>query len=376
MDPITHALTGAVLARSLMTGGAAPPNPATRPFDSLAAWQVLLVVTAGAVFPDIDALLGFVSDIATLTDRRGITHSALMLPLWALLLGWLFAYLMRRRTRLWALTAYAAVGIGLHLVFDLINAFGVMLLAPLSWERFDWGMTFIVDLGLTGTLFAGLLITLLLGRRPMARRMAMLTGALVVLYLGVQLSAKWFATDIARSYARANGLVADTAIALPRPLSPLHWTLVVQTPAGYRYSHVDVARRDMPVVSADDGFFARIQNVFVPVGAARWLEVSRFGTVDGNQAVGVAQVRALWDDPDFAFYRSFAALPALYSTSVQQGRPCATFQDLRFLSPGRDSQPFRFGICGATSPLAKPFVYTLDDAGREVGVNRTTRVLF
>lgn len=375
MDPFTHALTGAVLARSL-TRRADPPNPAGRPGDSLAAWQVLLVITVAAVFPDIDAVFGFVSDIATLTDRRGITHSAVMLPLWALLLGWVFARLLRRQTRFWALAAYAAIGIGLHLVFDLINAFGVMLLAPFSWQRFDWGMTFIIDLGLTGMLLAGLLVTLLLGRRPMARRMALLTCALVVLYLGVQLAAKSVATDLARGYARANSLVTDVAIALPRPLSPFHWTLVVQTPSGYRYAHVDVARRDIPVASADDGFFARIQNVFVPVGAASWIEVSRFGTAGASQAVGAAEVRALWDDPAFAFYREFANLPALFSTSVQQGRPCATFQDLRFVSPGREAQPFRYGICRAAIPGAKPFVYTLDDDGREVGVNRTTRVLF
>jgi len=375
MDPITHALTGALFARSL-TRRDAPPNPSARPEDSLAAWQVLLVITIAAVFPDIDALLGFVSDVATLTDRRGITHSAVMLPLWALLLGWLFSRLLRRPGRLWTLTAYAALGIGLHLVFDLINAFGVMLLAPLSWRRFDWGMTFIIDLGLTGTLLAGLLVTLLLGRRPMARRMAMLTWALVVMYLGVQLAAKSVATDLARGYARANGLATDTAIALPRPLSPFHWTLVVQSPSGYRYAHVDVARRDMPVASADDGFFAQIQNMFVPVGAASWMEVSRFGAAGASEAVGAPEVRALWDDPAFAFYREFAALPALFSTSVQQGRACATFQDLRFVSPGREAQPFRFGICRAASPGAKPFVFTLDDAGREVGVNRTTRVLF
>lgn len=366
MDPITHALSGAVLARSLRQQ--TPSTGALRP------WQVILVVTLGAVIPDIDAVLGFVSDIATLTDRRGITHSFVMLPLWALMLGWLFAKLFRVPQRRWQLTALAGLGLALHIVFDLINAFGVMLLAPFSWHRFDWGTTFIIDLTLTGTLMLGLIASVLLKRWIAIQRVAIVTCVLVVGYLGLQAIAKQMALGEATRFASEQGFAPDRVSVQPRPLSPFHWTLVLESDAGYRLAHVDLLRNDMPPLAPDAGFFARIDASFVPVAKAQWTDYSRFGGDAANNLISDKDVAALWNSKSFAFFRDFAALPALLSTRVETDRLCATFQDLRFVAPGREEHPFRYGICRrVTDGSTQVFAF---EGEREIAVNRTSRLLF
>ena len=53
---------------------------------------------------------------------------------------------------------------------------------------------------------------------------------------------------------------------------------------------------------------------------------------------------------------SFAAHPALYR--IDRGNPssCIWFQDLRFVTPGRDVVPFRYGLCGEGPGRWTPFL--------------------
>jgi len=44
-----------------------------------------------------------------------------------------------------------------------------------------------------------------------------------------------------------------------------------------------------------------------------------------------------------AVYRWFAARPAF--DGVTEGSVCVWFVDLRFLTPGRGTMPFRYGAC-------------------------------
>ena len=87
MDPLTHALAGAALARA--------SAPAQAREDRLSVRARVVAGTVAAVFPDVDGLLTYVSPMAYLDQHRGLTHSVLLLPLWAFLLSWLFARIAR-----------------------------------------------------------------------------------------------------------------------------------------------------------------------------------------------------------------------------------------------------------------------------------------
>ena len=84
---MTHALSGALIARV-----AAPTSDKV-----VKTRDCVLLGTLAAAFPDSDVVLSALSPLAYLYHHRGVTHSFVMLPLWALLLAWLWSRLRRNR---------------------------------------------------------------------------------------------------------------------------------------------------------------------------------------------------------------------------------------------------------------------------------------
>jgi hypothetical protein len=85
--------------------------------------------------------------------HRNITHSAIMLPLWALLLAGVSIPLARlvkwKSPPFLTLFAVYAVGIATHIFLDLVTNFGTMVWSPLRYSRPAWDWVFILDLTLT-----------------------------------------------------------------------------------------------------------------------------------------------------------------------------------------------------------------------------------
>jgi len=312
MDTLTHALSGALCARATA--------PAHVPGSTLPVGRRMLVGTLAAAFPDLDFVTGFVSPDTYLEWHRGVTHSFLMLPLWTLALAWLCSKLWRDGLGWRAYAGVIALGIGIHIVGDWITTFGTMFLAPLSDRRFGLGTTFIIDLVFSGIIVAGL-VTSLLWRRSRAPAVAgMLALAGYVAFQAVQ---RERAVD-----------------ALPRPLSPFHWMIVVED--GDRIEHASVSLvREQPVVAAPDaGLFARLNAAYEPLATARWTRVDRYGA-----ETDAATAREALAAPALATFRWFAGYPVLLRVDRAGDETCAWFRDLRFVTPGRDTVPFRFGAC-------------------------------
>lgn len=379
MDPVTHALSGALLASAAKRRAASRGNDVlTGTRAPLATWKWVLVLAVAAMSPDVDILLEQISNIATLTDRRGITHSLIGLPFMALIVGGLFTLIFRDRARFLHYVAIAAVGVALHIVFDLINAFGVMLFAPFSFQRFDWGITFIIDVWLGLMMLCGLIASLVWRR---SRVPAMVASALVLGYFATMWWAKMRAEEFARASARTlmpMSLPTDVSInAYPRPLSPFNWTIVLGHAEQYRIAHVNLLAASPITVTADAGLITRVRAQFKPLQYAEWKLATRFGATGDVASSALAQ-RA-WSHPDFAFFRSFAEAPAYMSTptlpSSKYGQ-CAFFEDLRFVSPGREAHPFRYGVCFASEANADAKVYRYADDGQHALVPHPRRLLF
>jgi inner membrane protein len=340
MDTLTHALSGALLARA----GAPREQRAGEP----TTLQRMLVGALACGFPDIDIVASFVSPLTYLVNHRGLTHSLVAMPLWALLIAWLAALLLRPRRGMRAFLGTAAMGVSLHIAGDLITTFGTILFAPLSDARYAWGTTFIIDLWFSGIIVAGLLLSALwrASRVPAAAACAVL-----VAYVGFQAVMKAEAVEVARTHARNQRIAEADArfAALPRALSPFNWTAVVTTHDAQRFAHINLLRKDVPAEpAADDGRFARMQAEFFPKDNARWQRLPRFG----NSPEEVRVAHAAWDDAGFAFFRWFADYPALLSSERLGATTCVWFQDLRFANPGVAYTPFRYGMCrdGITQP--------------------------
>jgi membrane-bound metal-dependent hydrolase YbcI (DUF457 family) len=153
MDTITHGIAGALIGKAIFRGeDLFASHPMNR--GRILTWSLML----GAIFPDSDVLRDtFSSDrLLIITWHRSITHSLLMLPLWALLLAAVTRAFANSRK--WqapsfaALTAIYGVGILSHILLDLVTSFGTMIWSPLRWSRPAWDLVFIVDFTLTAIL--------------------------------------------------------------------------------------------------------------------------------------------------------------------------------------------------------------------------------
>ena len=324
MDTLTHALSGALLARATAPKDAPPrsiPRRVAAGFFACAA-------------PDLDFVLGFVSPLLYLEQHRGPTHSLLLLPLWALLISWILAKILREPRGWRALYGVTAMALGLHIVGDLITSFGTIIFAPVSDARYAWGTTFIIDLWFTGIILAGLIASIVWRRT----RVPAIAASLVLAgYVGFQAVMKGEALDFAREYAQAQGLRGAEVAAIPRAVSPFNWTVYVSDELSHRFAHVNL-RRTAPLPAAHD-FIGRMNAGFQPLAFAQWETRPRYGTSAEEQALA----SAAWNSPALGFMRWFAERPAFDGLSA--GSSCAWFVDLRFLNPGRGWLPFRYGAC-------------------------------
>ena len=150
MDTITHGIAGALIGKAIFRGEdmfAAHPMNRGR----IITWSLML----GAIFPDSDVIRDFFSSdkLLIVTWHRSITHSLVMLPLWALVLaGITRAFANSRKWEapsFMALTGIYAAGILSHILLDLVTSFGTMIWSPLQWSRPAWDLIFIVDFTLT-----------------------------------------------------------------------------------------------------------------------------------------------------------------------------------------------------------------------------------
>ncbi len=329
MDTLTHALSGALLARATAPAPAENVIPLRR--------RVALGAIAAA-FPDIDVVASWLSPLSYLYHHRGVTHSLVMLGLWALLLAWLCTHVWRGGPSGRAYAGIIAWGIAVHIAGDWITSFGTMVFAPLSDWRAALSTTFIIDLWFSGIIIAGLLASWLWRRS----RWPAVAGLLVLCsYVVFQYVQQQRAVTFGEQFAAASGLRNARVSALPRPVSPFNWMVVVEEGERFHYSLVSLSRRDVPPpLAADAGFIARLAAPYLPLDRAVWLNSARFGAVE--HAVVAKEAMA---HPKFEFFRWFAQFPVVYRVDAGNPHTCVWFQDLRFFTPGRATWPFRYGLC-------------------------------
>ena len=171
MDTITHGIAGALIAKAVFRGedlfgrsasvrnlaemnGSEDARRSTVNRHRVITWSLML----GAIFPDSDVIREIFSHdrLLIVTWHRSITHSLVMLPLWALLLAGItraFTHWRKWEAPSFAvLSAIYAVGILSHILLDLVTSFGTMIWSPLKWSRPAWDLLFIIDFTFTAIL--------------------------------------------------------------------------------------------------------------------------------------------------------------------------------------------------------------------------------
>lgn len=200
MDTVTHALTGAVIGY----GGFRQQG------GRLALWTTI----AAAEFPDADLLMLLGGSETYLRWHRSFTHSALLLPFWAVAVAGVF-WAFSRRSDFKLLWWAAAAGLASHLFLDWITNYGTLLLWPVTDARYELSWVFILD----PYVWAMLGVAWWAAIRYRSPRAARIGLAVVGAYLLVCATSRWRAIP-----ASGAGRVRLYA----QPLNPFRWTVVRQ----------------------------------------------------------------------------------------------------------------------------------------------------
>ena len=326
MDTLTHALSGALLARATAL------DAAHRNGLSLGARTI--AGGAAAAFPDIDVVLRTLDTLAYLDLHQGYTHSVVLLPLWVLGLAVLFSRLTRQGYGWRAFYGVAALGVAIHIAGDAITAYGVQLFSPLSDRRFSLPLAFVIDPYLTAIIIAALCAAMILPSRRGIAGAGLAMVALYVVFLGVL---REQAVGVGAEHAQRQNLHPSQIQALPQPLSPFHWQIIVSHGEHYQVANVNLREHSAPW----PGVLGEITQAYQPAALAHWQSRHRYGTTPAE----IALAREVWFHPAFAGFRRFALYPALDHIAVTDSAAvCVWFVDQRFVLPVV-APSFCFGLC-------------------------------
>jgi len=133
MDTASHVLVGVTLA-----GLAAAIDPAASGTPEVAT-AIMAATVIGSNAPDLDVLVRIRGKAAYIRAHRGATHSLYALPLWAAAIGSTLAYAIGIPEEIWTVMLWAFVAVVFHVGLDLLNAYGVQCMRPITkkWLHLD-----------------------------------------------------------------------------------------------------------------------------------------------------------------------------------------------------------------------------------------------
>jgi len=328
MDTITHSLLGAVVVRSVF-----PAQQSTHPFSNR---QRLLAGAVAGAFPDIDYIASWVDPMIYLTLwHRSITHSFVLLPLWATLIGIVLSRAFRQRAEWRYLALLAGVSLLSHIASDLITVYGTQILAPLSTWRASIGITFIIDPVFTLIVLAGFVA----GFRNTSDTLPRASLAVLLGYLLLQGGLRQQALSLGREHVQREGISAVRIAVFPQPFSPFNWKIVIDSGDSYDVGYTSLSGgREGGGIGT--GVWDQVSDTYRAPARIHWQRQDRFGA-PGAEA---KQVEQIWGDEQLDDFRRFAELPVLYRIDRNGEGRCVWFTDLRYVLPYM-TPPFRYGLC-------------------------------
>jgi inner membrane protein len=295
MDPITHTLAGAVMARA----GGDRKTP-------LAAATLMLAANA----PDVDIISTTWGSYASIAFRRGWTHgpiALLILPLviTIAILAWDRVVRLRRHPDArpvdaqWTL-ALALIGCVSHPMLDWLNTYGIRMLMPFSRTWFYGDALFIIDpywWVLLGS-------TLALARKGASLRTVRGAAALALVYPLLLIGVSRVGNRLAVDAAAAEG-ISDVREILYQPamFNPLRAQLIAVTDEAYHFGTLQWfgtprVRFGETVIARGDWTDARVIAARADLDARDFLIWSRYPWVridttaaDGSAAVVFGDAR-------------------------------------------------------------------------------------
>ncbi len=330
MDTLTHALSGMLVAKA-----------SYRKTELLPYWYRSWIGFLVAMFPDLDFISRYFGMQAYLAYHRGITHSIIMMPLWAIILAWVLAKILSRFTRIqisWReLLPLCLLSLSIHIFGDVITAYGTEVFAPFSNYRLSFPTTFIIDLYFTAILLLSIIVSVII--RKHAKTIALSGVGILMAYILLQ--GYWLRQAVTEAYRSVptQKLQARKVVAMPQPLSPFNWKIIIETDDRLFVRYINLYRTEIKTANKDDNMFVRINALYTPLADKNWLVIAKMG-------LGESKVLAntIWNADEFKQVRRFMEYPAVYRVETFDEMQCIWFADQRFVL--RDIRAaFIFGGC-------------------------------
>ncbi len=219
MDPLTHTLVGVGIANAFYREKLGP--------------RAVPLLALAANLPDIDVAVHLSGQASAVLLRRGFGHSLLLAPLWCAGFAFLMSRWRWRDKGFGELFVPSLAGVASHLLFYLINSFGVQLLWPVWPLRPELAVNFIIDLALTGFLAFPLLAAAPKFLREGLRGFSRAGLALAAGYLLFCWGNRARATRLLDWEAKTSGLESEFSYVFPEPFGPHRWKGVLRTGSVY-----------------------------------------------------------------------------------------------------------------------------------------------
>jgi inner membrane protein len=322
MEPITHLMTGACLARA--------------GFNRKAAYAAV-AMTIAAELPDIDTLWSIGGPIASFQHHRGWTHTFVGIPVEAAAVvgvAWLWH---RRRVakkpdtvtaapvRWGLLFLFTLVALLSHLLLDYTNNYGLRPFFPFDPRWYSGSIVFIFE----PVLFVILLVALvapalfgLVGSEVGARRQAFRgRGWAIAALLGMVSLWSWRVVERNKALdlvAAEDFGAAQLRLGIsPHPITPFQWHVIVETPQSYQLAVVDTLTG---TVTRDPGniFYKPQTTIATLIAKQSWLGEAY---LDWSQFPLVTELAHSGDRDDRGLTTvSFRDLRFLYDVPFMKGR--------------------------------------------------------
>lgn len=345
MDPVTHLMTGAVLARS--------------GFNRKAAYATL-AMTLAAEIPDLDVLWSVRGPVAAFQHHRGWTHTFLGLPLEAgVIIGaiWLFhRWRIRRNKRVnqpaplrWGLLyLFALIALLSHLLLDWTNNYGLRPFFPFNPRWYAGSLVFIIEPVMFAILAIGLIAPALFGlinsEVGVRKRAFRGQGWAIAALIGIVALWGWRAMEqrsamqlaLNGDYGNVQGNMQILHVtAEPFPITPFLWHVIVETPNFYQLATVDTLHDTVVTDEHSDVIYKPAETSATQIAKGSWL-----GRV----------------------YLDWSKIPLVSATATDPvtGITKVSFRDLRFMY----DTPFTHSL--EDPPLAGEV--TVDASGRVVSM--------
>src|SRR3990172_571002 len=300
MDPVTHAMFGALASQAVTTG----PSPGSK-FHK--AYMPATITAIAAMFPDIDYVMFQINPLTFLAEwHRSYTHSLVLLPLWTIVLTGIFILVIPGLRKQWLMTAgLSALGLTTHILLDLLTEYGTKIFYPIANHAFSLGTTFVIDPILSLLVLAGLIISCYRTPRVAALSCIFILGVYVLL----QWHLKTQARETGASALDHAGATDVNTIALPQPFSPFHWRIIIRENDGYSSALIDLLGVSEKLARWESTLpFIDLVSAYRDVAHATWEKYTLLGDQPGQQLLA----HTAWEQKGMAEFRKFAVFPVLY----------------------------------------------------------------